>query len=118
MRIHLRATIFGAALVALVAAGDGQAIAQAPYTGPGGYAPNNPPAYSPYLNLLRRGNSAAANYYGLVKPELEFRSAYRGLQQQVNGQVNATAAVDPQSGLPYTGHVATFLNTGGYFLNM
>ena len=93
------------------------AHAQAPLGGaPGGAGAN--PAYSPYLNVLRRGNSPGVNYYGLVKPELEFRNAYQGLQQQfANNQLNTTQMSDPRTGLPYTGHTAVFLNTGGYFLN-
>src|SRR5262245_50386888 len=47
-----------------------------------GVNPTGTPTYSPYLNLLRRGNPAYQNYYGLVRPEVEFRSAVRGLQQQ------------------------------------
>ncbi len=33
------------------------------------------PTVSPYVNLLRRGNSTALNYYGLVRPEQDFRAA-------------------------------------------
>lgn len=101
---------------AAVAFGTAPVTAQAPYTGPG-TNPANPPTVSPYLNLLRRGSSPGVNYYGLVKPDLEFRNAYRGLQQQLNLQQNAPQQTDQQTGLPYTGHLAVFLNTGGYFLN-
>jgi len=52
------------------------AQAQVPYR-PGGYLP---PAYSPYLNLLRQGNPAI-NYYGLVRPQIDFRNQIQGLQQ-------------------------------------
>jgi hypothetical protein len=45
--------------------------------GVGGRSP-----FSPYLNLLRRGNSTAFNYYGLVRPELEFRGADNQFRQQ------------------------------------
>jgi hypothetical protein len=106
--------ISAAACAALVGMAN-TADAQYPYGGLGG-VPNNGPAYSPYLNLLRPGNTAGANYYGLVRPELEFRSAYRGLQQQFNTQMSFQDQAD-QRGLPITGHAATFLNTGGYFLN-
>ncbi len=95
--------------------GAGSAHAQNPPPGPGG-VPNTGPAVSPYLNLLRRGNSAGANYYGLVKPELEFRNAYRGLQGQLSNQL-VTQNVDPRTGLPETGHPTMFLNTGGYFMS-
>jgi hypothetical protein len=118
MRTLMQTLIFAAALLALFVASSGEAFAQPAYPGPGGYRPNNPPAYSPYLNLLRAGNSAGVNYYGLVRPELEFRGAYQGLQQQFNQQQNAGQTATDQFGLPVTGHTATFLNTGGYFLNL
>jgi hypothetical protein len=93
------------------------ATAQPPFPGstPGPYTQ---PAVSPYLNLTRRGSSAGVNYFGLVRPQLEFRNAYRELQQQsVNNQFGTAQSSDPQTGLPHTGHTAVFLNTGGYFLN-
>jgi hypothetical protein len=101
--------------LALSSLGSGRAAAQFPPQGPGGI-PNTGPAVSPYLNILRPGNTAGANYYGLVKPQLEFRNAFRGLQQQVTGQQMAQST-DPRTGLPETGHGAMFLNTHGYFLN-
>ena len=101
-------------LAALIAGSLGTASAQ----GPVGSVPYNPPAYSPYLNLTRRGNSAAANYFGLVRPELAFRNALRGFHQQAGTtQLNAIQEMDAQTGLPVTGHVAVFMNTGGYFMS-
>src|SRR5262245_56181717 len=35
---------------------------------------SNRPTFSPYLNLLRQGDPVL-NYYGLVRPEQEFRAA-------------------------------------------
>jgi hypothetical protein len=76
--------------------------------------PTSRPAVSPYLNLLRPGNSAGVNYYGLVKPQVEFRNNIQALQQQVTN--NQTAITDlTNATLPTTGHSTTFLNTGGYF---
>ena len=49
----------------------------------GGIAPVTQPAVSPYINLLRRDNPAYLNYYGLVRPEVEFRNSINLLQQQV-----------------------------------
>src|SRR5262245_58747136 len=79
-----------AVAAATVLGGAGASAAQPPL-GPSGPAssyrpglnPSGIPAYSPYLNLLRPGNPAFMNYYGLVRPELDFRAAVRGLQQQV-----------------------------------
>jgi hypothetical protein len=44
------------------------------------------------------------------------QNALRGLQGQLNAQQTGQA-VDPQTGLPVTGHPTMFLNTGGYFLS-
>ena len=70
---------------ALLAVGLSHSEAQTPYYGGprgakqpqrlGSMNRNSQPAVSPYINLLRRGNSTALNYYGLVRPEQEFRAA-------------------------------------------
>jgi hypothetical protein len=81
----------------------------------------NQPAFSPYLNLLQPSGSTALNYYGLVRPQLEFRNNIAGLDNAVdinrqsilNGQNTNTN----QTSTLTTGHAAVFLNTGGYFLN-
>jgi hypothetical protein len=75
------------------------------------------PAISPYLNLLRSGNSPGVNYYGLVRPQQEFRSSYQQLQQDFNSQQTQPAPYGPQdtSGLPPTGHASQFNTQGRYF---
>lgn len=89
---------------------------------PGISAQPTGPAFSPYLNLLRQGNSTALNYYGLVRPQVQFGNAIGGLQNEVdlnrqliNSQNGGNSANDPSA--LTTGHAAVFLNTGGYFLN-
>jgi hypothetical protein len=74
----------------------------------------NRPALSPYLNLLQAGQSPGVNLYGIVRPEIEFRSSIQRLQQQV--QTNQQA-IDVQSTttLPTTGHFAGFMTQGTYF---
>jgi hypothetical protein len=73
------------------------------------------PAYSPYLNLLR-GGDPGVNYYGLVRPEIDFRNSVQNLQQQITQGFNATnQAIDQVTGLPLTGHGVVFLNTSHYF---
>jgi hypothetical protein len=68
------------------------------------------------LNLLRGGADPATNYYGLVRPELEFRRDVQGLQNQLTqGLTSVNQAIDQASGLPLTGHGVSFLNTGHYF---
>ena len=78
-----------------------------------GPAPSRP-AVSPYLNLLRPGNSPGVNYYGLVRPQLELQNGLRNLQQQVQTNETAIAGLN-KAILPTTGHTSTFLNTGGYY---
>jgi hypothetical protein len=101
--------------VVVMAAAGTQARAQFP-SGDRTANPNVGPPVSPYLNLLRRGSSGAVNYYGLVRPDLEFRGAVRGLQQQMEADRLDQAAA--AAGPPVTGHAATFLDTRGYFLNV
>jgi len=102
---------------AFIAAMTTTATAQMPSGNVPGLNPNGP-GYSPYLNLLRSGNSAGFNYYGLVRPELQFRNAFKGMEQQIGANQAGIAQLNDQRGLPVTGHTATFLNTGGYFMNM
>src|SRR5262249_28624428 len=45
-------------------------------------APPNPPAVSPYLNLLRRGGGPVQNYFNLTQPQIQFYNDISGLQQQ------------------------------------
>jgi hypothetical protein len=77
------------------------------------------PAYSPYLNLNRGGINPAFNYYGLVRPEIEARTAYQGLQIQVNQvrqEAQSAQFVQEQGDLlPATGYTARFFDYGRYF---
>lgn len=88
-----------------------------PYGGYGGrgFSPITRPAYSPYLNLLRPGGSFTQNYFGMVRPELDFRSSIGGLQQQVQTNQQMIGSLDQSLGVPITGHPTYFLNTSGYF---
>ena len=79
-----------------------------------GIAQPTRPAVSPYLNLLRPGNSPGVNYYGLVRPQMEFRNSIQNLQQQTASNRAGLAVIEDAS-LPATGHATSFLNTGGYF---
>ena len=74
------------------------------------------PTYSPYLNLLRPGNTAN-NYYGLVRPQIDFQNQVNVLQQQygtLNREINAAPADQP---LPpaTTGHAAQFMSYSRYY---
>ncbi len=105
--------ILTAAFIGLLAFSTGRLSAQGPVVRPPGVLP---PVYSPYLNLLRNNNPAYINYYGLVRPEIDFRNSIYGLQQGVATNATGIAGLDA-AGLPLTGHPTTFLNTSHYFLN-
>jgi hypothetical protein len=92
---------------------------------PGGYAPPpppgginmRPPAFSPYLNLLR-GGSPAVNYYGLVRPEMQFRQAIQNLSADVAMNQQMIGGLGSELGaIQSTGHPTQFMNLGGYFMN-
>jgi hypothetical protein len=83
---------------------------------PGGYNPQLRPTVSPYLNLLRPGNTAV-NYYGLVRPQLNAQTIAGQLQQEINtAQRTADAGVIDVS-LLATGHRVGFQNHRRFFLN-
>src|SRR5262245_19709250 len=108
MKIKLRLSAF--ILLCLVA---GNARAQGPVL-----TPSYRPAFSPWLNLNRQGNSAALNYYGLVRPQFTVNNSIYQLQQQTGAlqqeqQQPATTVAE----LPPTGHASGFLNHTKYFLN-
>jgi hypothetical protein len=76
------------------------------------------PTDSPYLNLVRPGGSPALNYFGLVRPELQFRQSIQNLQGAVTANQEAIGGIQAEvTGIPVTGHPTQFLNYGGYFLN-
>src|SRR5262249_16465841 len=79
-------------------------------------APGAPrPAYSPYLNLARPGN-AANNYYGLVRPEIEFRNSISGLQTQYGAlSQEVHNPITAETPLPATGHKTYFMSYSHYF---
>jgi hypothetical protein len=104
-----------AAAVLVLAGGWTPARAQFYRPQPGPVIPVRP-AVSPFLNLFRPGTNPAINYYGLVRPEIEFRGSIAGLQQQV-GTLGAATTLEAQAAapLPTTGHSVAFGNYGGYF---
>ncbi len=70
------------------------------------------PTVSPYINLLRSNSSTLANYYGLVRPELQVRQQVGGLAQQ-QGQL----AAGIYDNVPTTGSSVRFMNTQPYFMS-
>jgi hypothetical protein len=91
------------------------ALAQYPSVSQGPQNYSRPPAISPYLNLLRTGADPAINYYGIVRPQNDFRNSIQGLQQQVGTLNNQTTASAQGTELPFTGHQVQFMNWSGYF---
>ena len=79
------------------------------------------PSFSPYLNLLNNGTSPAANYLGFVRPQQQAFQQLNQLTQQYN-QTNAalqnsvdSLAQGADPNVRFTGYVAVFNNTRGYF---
>lgn len=76
------------------------------------------PTFSPYLNLLRGGNSAAFNYYGLVRPEQNALRTFQGLQSGVaNNQAAINTFIGNSGPIGSTGMPTQFMNYGAYFMN-
>ena len=106
--------IWAAAIVTLVGTASGLQAQPAVPGRPIGQVP--PPTVSPYLNLLRPGSSQAINYYGLVRPQVEFQQSIQALQSQVGFQQAQDMFRATEPGV--TGHSVYFLNYGGYFQSM
>ena len=80
--------------------------------------PGNTPTFSPYINLLREGGGVGQNYFGLVRPQVDFAQ-----QNQMLGQgINAIQANQMQPGrmggfgytqLGATGHPVMFGSING-----
>lgn len=89
----------------------------------------NTPTFSPYINLLRDNGGVGQNYYGLVRPQMEFAQQNQqlnmGLQQlqvqnQMPNQMGRMPMAYRYSQLGATGHPVIFNSfgngqfTGGY----
>ena len=82
-----------------------------------GVGPAQRPSFSPYLNLLNRGNNPTLNYLGIVRPQQQLNQQVGQLQNQANQQSQASnsgGASDTDFINP-TGNVSVFNNTAGYF---
>ena len=89
------------------------ALAQPPGGPPQG--PRVAAPFSPYLNLSRQSTNSAINYYGVVRPEMQFANAIQDLQRQVApGPFTNTNTGDQPI---VTGHGFGFQNQNIYFLN-
>jgi hypothetical protein len=83
---------------------------------PGGYNPGSRPAFSPYLNLLRPDTPLVQNYFGLVRPQINFQNSLQQLDGQQALSADQQAASQNSQFLPPTGHVARFQTQSRYFL--
>ncbi len=77
------------------------------------------PTFSPYINLLRDNGSPGLNYFGLVRPQLEFAQQnqqlgqnFQALQMQQGQQMRMTGGYG-YSQLGVTGHPVVFNSFGG-----
>jgi hypothetical protein len=93
----------------------GPAAAQLPYTRPQ-TSPFNRPAISPYINMFRPGGNIAQNYFGLVRPEIQFNQDVNQLQnRQALLGAQIAAGTESQAVLPPTGHATGFQTQYRYF---
>jgi len=89
----------------------------------------NTPTFSPYINLLRDNGGVGQNYYGLVRPQMEFAQQNQQMQQglvqlqmqnQMPQQFGRLPMAYRYSQLGATGHPVIFNSfghgqfTGGY----
>jgi len=95
------------------------AWAQGPYVRPQPN-PNNPygqPVFSPYLNLGRSGSNPAVDYYGIVRPQVEFASSLQQLQSQelFNYATLSAGQTGNQQGPLPTGIRAQYMNYSHFY---
>src|SRR5262245_54180618 len=101
----MRTLVLTLAAVALAVAMDTRAAAQ---LRPGPSGPTPGPVVSPYLNLRNNRTDPAISYFGIVRPQMAFRSAISGLQQEINQQAAADLTeIQPSRA---TGHAVYFNN--------
>ncbi len=115
MKRILVALLFSCGVLSLLA-GTSQAQVVRPRGGPIGVAPYQGPAVSPYVNLTRSGSPAGVNYYGLVRPQIEFSNSIQQLQQDVATNREAVLTTsEAEANLPTTGHATGFMTQAKYF---
>jgi hypothetical protein len=92
---------------------------QPPVLRPSLQQPAYRPPVSPYLNLVNRGDSAAINYYGIVRPELRIQAQAQQFSQQVRnlqGEIDEVEARRPQRAAdPAGGTQRYFFNYSHYY---
>jgi hypothetical protein len=76
------------------------------------------PTVSPYLNLLRNDQPTYLNYYGLVRPQVDFRGSIGQLQQQTTADQQAISNLGATPGLSSTGHAVGFGTQYRYYMTL
>jgi hypothetical protein len=113
MTLTHRASLVLASVFAVAFAAEARAQGTIP-TPPGIPPYMNRPAVSPYLNLLRGGTNPAINYYGLVRPEFQFRRSINALSRDI--QETQTDINTGQAGAALqTGHPVQFMNLSHFY---
>ena len=72
---------------------------------------------SPYLNLLNSGQSPAVNYFGIVRPQVDFRKSLIQMQQQIAMGDQSLADLAASTSMLTTGHPSLFMSHRKYFMN-
>jgi hypothetical protein len=76
------------------------------------------PPVSPYLNLFNGGTNPAINYFGIIRPQIEFRNSIQQLQQQIAMGEQSTGELATTLGMVTTGHPSFFMSHRKYFQNL
>jgi hypothetical protein len=79
-------------------------------------SPGQRPTTSPYLNILRSGGSPAINYYGVVRPEVNFSNSLFQMQTQQGTLAAQQQDLMSYTAVPPTGHAAGFGTQTKYFM--
>ena len=83
-----------------------------------GRGPVRAPAFSPYLNLVTRGNNPTINYFGIVRPGQQLQMQTNQLQQQLaQTSQSITSGLGSSNDQLTTGRGATFGYYSHYFGN-
>jgi hypothetical protein len=67
------------------------------------------------LNLFNGGTNPAINYFGIIRPEIEFRNSLLQMQQQIAMGEQSTSDLATTLGMVTTGHPSFFMSHRKYF---
>lgn len=115
LSVNVLCAVVALALVSSAAHGQGAGFSRNLWNRP---TPSSGPTVSPYLNLLRAGNSATQNYYGLVRPQQNFRGDITGLQSDLQSVGSGVSNFNRQQETTQTGHRSGFMTHGNNFMNL